>query len=183
MRPPKSKCREIFLVGLYWLLFFCQVYDENDYRRARFVGRQKEVSWLLKCREDVYTYKIHHNLYLYTSNKIFCPNLFPFLFPSYESIWGHSSNLYAESELSSVTGHTGCFKVNKNFAISLVAEEPVTDVESRVVSCDGGGGALGHPKVYINLVKPAIWIHNLKWCVSFCLNLCVLLPLPEEGTW
>lgn len=45
-----------------------------------------------------------------------------------------------------------CVKVNKNFAIDLVAEEPVTDIEARVVSCDGGGGALGHPKVYINLV-------------------------------
>ncbi|XP_051527492.1 NADH dehydrogenase [ubiquinone] iron-sulfur protein 6, mitochondrial-like [Myxocyprinus asiaticus] len=62
-----------------------QVYDENDTRRARFTGRQKEV--------------------------------------------------------------------NENFAINLVAEEPVTHVESSVVSCDGGGGALGHPKVYINLDK------------------------------
>ncbi|XP_055076085.2 NADH dehydrogenase [ubiquinone] iron-sulfur protein 6, mitochondrial [Misgurnus anguillicaudatus] len=62
-----------------------QVYDENDVRRARFVGRLKEV--------------------------------------------------------------------NENFAINLVAEEPVTHVESRVVSCDGGGGALGHPRVYINLDK------------------------------
>ncbi|XP_049891556.1 NADH dehydrogenase [ubiquinone] iron-sulfur protein 6, mitochondrial [Epinephelus moara] len=62
-----------------------QVYDEQDPRRARFVGRQKEV--------------------------------------------------------------------NQNFAIKLVAEEPVTDIEARVVSCDGGGGALGHPKVYINLDK------------------------------
>ncbi|XP_034561108.1 NADH dehydrogenase [ubiquinone] iron-sulfur protein 6, mitochondrial [Notolabrus celidotus] len=62
-----------------------QVFDENDPRRARFVGRQKEV--------------------------------------------------------------------NKNFAIKLVSEEPVTDIEARVVSCDGGGGALGHPKVYINLDK------------------------------
>ncbi|NP_001290997.1 NADH dehydrogenase [ubiquinone] iron-sulfur protein 6, mitochondrial [Esox lucius] len=62
-----------------------QVFDENDPRRARFVGRQKEV--------------------------------------------------------------------NKNFAIQLVAEEPVSAVEARVVSCDGGGGALGHPKVYINLDK------------------------------
>lgn len=44
-------------------------------------------------------------------------------------------------------------KVNKNFAIKLVAEETVTDIEARVVSCDGGGGALGHPKVYINLVR------------------------------
>uniref|UniRef100_UPI001ED7FEFD NADH dehydrogenase [ubiquinone] iron-sulfur protein 6, mitochondrial n=1 Tax=Scatophagus argus TaxID=75038 RepID=UPI001ED7FEFD len=62
-----------------------QVFDEEDPRRARFVGKQKEV--------------------------------------------------------------------NKNFAIELVAEVPVTDVEARVVSCDGGGGALGHPKVYINLDK------------------------------
>ncbi|XP_035537217.1 NADH dehydrogenase [ubiquinone] iron-sulfur protein 6, mitochondrial [Morone saxatilis] len=62
-----------------------QVYDENDPRRARFVGRQKEV--------------------------------------------------------------------NQNFAIKLVAEEPVSEVEARVVSCDGGGGALGHPKVFINLDK------------------------------
>lgn len=43
-------------------------------------------------------------------------------------------------------------QVNKNFAIDLIAEQPVSQVESRVVSCDGGGGALGHPKVYINLV-------------------------------
>lgn len=44
------------------------------------------------------------------------------------------------------------FQVNKNFAIDLIAEQPVSEVESRVISCDGGGGALGHPKVYINLV-------------------------------
>uniref|UniRef100_A0A8C0F7L0 NADH dehydrogenase [ubiquinone] iron-sulfur protein 6, mitochondrial n=1 Tax=Bubo bubo TaxID=30461 RepID=A0A8C0F7L0_BUBBB len=44
-------------------------------------------------------------------------------------------------------------QVNKNFAIDLIAEQPVSEVESRVISCDGGGGALGHPKVYINLDK------------------------------
>ncbi|XP_051872855.1 NADH dehydrogenase [ubiquinone] iron-sulfur protein 6, mitochondrial [Pristis pectinata] len=62
-----------------------QVYEKDDYRRVRFIGRQKEV--------------------------------------------------------------------NENFAIDLVAEEPITEVTDRVVSCDGGGGALGHPKVYINLDK------------------------------
>ncbi|XP_074064162.1 NADH dehydrogenase [ubiquinone] iron-sulfur protein 6, mitochondrial [Macrotis lagotis] len=62
-----------------------QVYDDKDYRKIRFVGRQKEV--------------------------------------------------------------------NENFAIDLIAEQPVSEVESRVISCDGGGGALGHPKVYINLDK------------------------------
>lgn len=43
-------------------------------------------------------------------------------------------------------------QVNENFAIDLIAEQPVSEVESRVIACDGGGGALGHPKVYINLV-------------------------------
>uniref|UniRef100_A0A8C3TDB8 NADH dehydrogenase [ubiquinone] iron-sulfur protein 6, mitochondrial n=1 Tax=Chelydra serpentina TaxID=8475 RepID=A0A8C3TDB8_CHESE len=43
--------------------------------------------------------------------------------------------------------------VNETFAIDLIAEQPVNKVESRVISCDGGGGALGHPKVYINLDK------------------------------
>ncbi|KAF6357295.1 NADH:ubiquinone oxidoreductase subunit S6 [Rhinolophus ferrumequinum] len=42
-------------------------------------------------------------------------------------------------------------EVNENFAIDLIAEQPVSDVGSRVIACDGGGGALGHPKVYINL--------------------------------
>lgn len=27
----------------------------------------------------------------------------------------------------------------------------VVEVEERTVSCDGGGGPLGHPKVYLNL--------------------------------
>ncbi|XDA85041.1 hypothetical protein R6Z07F_014826 [Ovis aries] len=62
-----------------------EVYDDEDYRRVRFVGRQKEV--------------------------------------------------------------------NENFAIDLIAEQPVSQVGSRVISCDGGGGALGHPRVYINLDK------------------------------
>ncbi|OWK02107.1 NDUFS6 [Cervus elaphus hippelaphus] len=47
--------------------------------------------------------------------------------------------------------HTG--QVNENFAIDLIAEQPVSQVGSRVISCDGGGGALGHPRVYINLDK------------------------------
>lgn len=60
-----------------------QVYDEKDYRRVRFVGRQKEI--------------------------------------------------------------------NEQFAVDMIAGEPVREVATRVTHCDGGGGALGHPRVYINL--------------------------------
>ena len=44
-------------------------------------------------------------------------------------------------------------EVNENFAIDLIAQQPVNEVEHRIIACDGGGGALGHPKVYINLDK------------------------------
>jgi len=37
-------------------------------------------------------------------------------------------------------------EVNPRWAIDLVDEVPVKVVHSRVVSCDGGGGALGHPR-------------------------------------
>lgn len=42
--------------------------------------------------------------------------------------------------------------VNPNFAIDLIAEEPVIVCTDRVVASHGG--PLGHPKVYINLDKP-----------------------------
>uniref|UniRef100_W5MQW0 Zinc finger CHCC-type domain-containing protein n=1 Tax=Lepisosteus oculatus TaxID=7918 RepID=W5MQW0_LEPOC len=62
-------------------------------------------------------------------------------------------------QLSAGLGYSS--KVNENFAINLVAEEPVKEVESRVVSCDGGGGALGHPRVYINLLEDCLQETNL----------------------
>ncbi|PLW25302.1 hypothetical protein PCANC_27228 [Puccinia coronata f. sp. avenae] len=39
-------------------------------------------------------------------------------------------------------------------AIDLIRREPIRMVTSRVAVCDGGGGALGHPKIFINLDKP-----------------------------
>ncbi|KAG8183867.1 hypothetical protein JTE90_005331 [Oedothorax gibbosus] len=42
-------------------------------------------------------------------------------------------------------------QVNPHFAIDLINSVPPKMVKERVTSCDGGGGALGHPKVYINL--------------------------------
>lgn len=39
-------------------------------------------------------------------------------------------------------------------AIDMIAQEPIRLVDERIASCDGGGGALGHPKVFINLDKP-----------------------------
>ncbi|KAJ5575540.1 hypothetical protein N7535_002466 [Penicillium sp. DV-2018c] len=41
-------------------------------------------------------------------------------------------------------------------AIDLIHRQPVRWVKTKVVSCDGGGGPLGHPKVFINTDKPEI---------------------------
>ncbi|XP_013883870.1 NADH dehydrogenase [ubiquinone] iron-sulfur protein 6, mitochondrial [Austrofundulus limnaeus] len=65
----------------------------------------------------------------------------------------HTGQVFDENDVRRVRFVGKQKEVNKNFAIKLVAEEPVRHVETRVVSCDGGGGALGHPKVYINLDK------------------------------
>jgi len=39
-------------------------------------------------------------------------------------------------------------------AMGMVVQDPVRMVEARRATCDGGGGPLGHPKIFINLDKP-----------------------------
>ncbi|XP_066478957.1 NADH dehydrogenase [ubiquinone] iron-sulfur protein 6, mitochondrial [Tiliqua scincoides] len=65
----------------------------------------------------------------------------------------HTGQVYEEYDYRQVRFIGRQKEVNENFAIDLIAEQPVSEVETRVISCDGGGGALGHPKVYINLDK------------------------------
>ncbi|KAL1586383.1 hypothetical protein WHR41_05167 [Cladosporium halotolerans] len=47
-------------------------------------------------------------------------------------------------------------------AIDLIHKQPVRWTEKKVVSCDGGGGPLGHPRIFINTDKPQIC-----WC-TYC---------------
>ncbi|EDN02474.1 NADH-ubiquinone oxidoreductase [Histoplasma capsulatum] len=41
-------------------------------------------------------------------------------------------------------------------AIELIHKQPVRWTKEKVVSCDGGGGPLGHPRIFINTDKPQI---------------------------
>ncbi|WVF70330.1 hypothetical protein IAT40_005120 [Kwoniella sp. CBS 6097] len=43
---------------------------------------------------------------------------------------------------------------NPQSAMGMVAQDAVRLVHGRKATCDGGMGALGHPKVFINLDKP-----------------------------
>lgn len=45
---------------------------------------------------------------------------------------------------------------NPAAAMKLISKVPVIQVHENIAACDGGGGKLGHPKIYINLV------HNQK---------------------
>ncbi|KRZ70146.1 putative NADH dehydrogenase [ubiquinone] iron-sulfur protein 6, mitochondrial [Trichinella papuae] len=44
--------------------------------------------------------------------------------------------------------------VNPNLAMELIAQVKPAASKERIVHCDGGGAALGHPRVFINLDKP-----------------------------
>jgi uncharacterized Zn-finger protein len=46
--------------------------------------------------------------------------------------------------------------------MELIHQQPVRWTHERVVSCDGGGGPLGHPRIFINVDKPQIC-----WC-TYC---------------
>ncbi|WVQ62015.1 uncharacterized protein L199_000148 [Kwoniella botswanensis] len=46
------------------------------------------------------------------------------------------------------------FQPNAPSAMGMVSEDPVRLVNGRRATCDGGMGALGHPKIFINLDKP-----------------------------
>ncbi|XP_007520602.1 NADH dehydrogenase [ubiquinone] iron-sulfur protein 6, mitochondrial [Erinaceus europaeus] len=65
----------------------------------------------------------------------------------------HTGQVYEEEDHRRVRFVGRQKEVNENLAVELVAEQPVSEVGARVTSCDGGGGALGHPRVYINLDK------------------------------
>ncbi|KAJ1948626.1 hypothetical protein FBU59_001506 [Linderina macrospora] len=85
-------------------------------------------------------------------------------------------------------------------AIDLIAEEPVRQIEGRLACCDGGGGALGHPRVWINLdegkpescgycklLMKGVWFGSVvgeAWVANFgrlLLRACRRPALPDEA--
>jgi len=74
----------------------------------------------------------------------------------------HTGQAFDEADYRMVRFTERSKQVNQQFAIDLVAQVPPTASTQKVVSCDGGGGALGHPKVYINLDQPGN--HSCGYC-------------------
>ena len=63
----------------------------------------------------------------------------------------HTGVQWSEDDMRNVRFLENKKEVNTKFAIDLIAKIPPKEVDTRVTSCNGGGGALGHPKVYINV--------------------------------
>lgn len=60
-------------------------------------------------------------------------------------------------------------QVNKQWAIKLIDEIPPQKTNKRVVWCDGGSGAEGHPRVFINLVR----IFRFPMCLYLKFHFCI----------
>ncbi|XP_002734872.1 NADH dehydrogenase [ubiquinone] iron-sulfur protein 6, mitochondrial-like [Saccoglossus kowalevskii] len=74
----------------------------------------------------------------------------------------HTGQVFDKSDYRQVRYSQAQKEVNQKFAINLIDDVPPKVIAGRHVYCDGGGGALGHPKVYINLDPPGA--HSCGYC-------------------
>ena len=58
----------------------------------------------------------------------------------------HTGQVYDDKDNRKVGFVSRQKEVNENFTIHLIAEQPVSQVSSRVISCEGAGGPLPTPK-------------------------------------
>ena len=80
-------------------------------------------------------------------------------------------------------------------AIELIHKQPVRWTNTKVVSCDGGGGPLGHPKIFINTDKPEIatcgycglpfvrppYLFSMIYlCANFCRPTSITVPISSR---
>ncbi|TFK57073.1 hypothetical protein OE88DRAFT_1615704, partial [Heliocybe sulcata] len=56
---------------------------------------------------------------------------------------GHSGPRFEQTKME--------LQPNPLSAMAMINEEPVRIVSGRKAVCDGGGGPLGHPRIFINL--------------------------------
>ncbi|KAF4606696.1 hypothetical protein EYR38_000750 [Pleurotus pulmonarius] len=75
--------------------------------------------------------------------------------PNYPSTWSTSQSPRPAGSSGPRFEQTAMeVQPNPLSAMELIANEPIRLVHGRKAVCDGGGGPLGHPKIYINLDQP-----------------------------
>lgn len=77
--------------------------------------------------------------------------------PNYKGIWSRSQNPREVAMRGPRFEGTIMEDQPRPYAaIELIHKQPVRWSHDKMVSCDGGGGPLGHPRIFINLDKPQI---------------------------
>ncbi|KAK4300073.1 hypothetical protein Pmani_027702 [Petrolisthes manimaculis] len=66
----------------------------------------------------------------------------------------HTGQEFSDDDYRNARFEVAPRQTNDRWAIDLIRDVPPKAVKGRVVACDGGPGALGHPRVYINLDAP-----------------------------
>ncbi|KAF8223850.1 ubiquinone oxidoreductase 20 kd subunit [Tricholoma matsutake] len=75
--------------------------------------------------------------------------------PNYASAWSTNQQPRSKASYGPRFEQTAMeLQPNPLSAMELVANEPIRLVHGRKAVCDGGGGPLGHPKIFINLDQP-----------------------------
>jgi uncharacterized Zn-finger protein len=67
----------------------------------------------------------------------------------------HTDQAYAVDDFRRVRFENNRKIVNKKFAIDLVKEDPIIVCDAKSVA-SSNGGAIGHPRIFINLDKPEV---------------------------
>ncbi|KAK4541097.1 hypothetical protein LTR36_008322 [Oleoguttula mirabilis] len=81
--------------------------------------------------------------------------------PNREMVWSRSQKPRAEAMMGPRFEQTIMEDQPRPYAaIDLIHKQPVRWTKARSVSCDGGGGPLGHPRIFINVDKPQICMCN-----------------------
>ncbi|KAK8390312.1 hypothetical protein O3P69_010175 [Scylla paramamosain] len=63
----------------------------------------------------------------------------------------HTGQVFDKDDYRNARFMTTPRQTNTRWAANLIKEVPPKAVQGRIAACDGGPGALGHPRVYINL--------------------------------
>ncbi|TFY54772.1 hypothetical protein EVJ58_g8658 [Rhodofomes roseus] len=75
--------------------------------------------------------------------------------PNYPATWSTSQRPRPQGRSGPRFEQTNMeLQPNPPSALQMIADEPIRVVHGRKAVCDGGGGPLGHPKIFINLDKP-----------------------------
>ncbi|KAH8588969.1 hypothetical protein B0O99DRAFT_638066 [Bisporella sp. PMI_857] len=133
----------------------CYAFSTNDKQEINASDKPKEVPNVSKTNE-ISTDSLHETKELQESvqkgeklRTSQAPNRF--------AIWSRSQNPRPKAMSGPRFEQTIMeFQPAPQAAIELSHKQPVRWTHKRFAECDGGGGPLGHPKIFINVDKPQI---------------------------